>query len=73
MEDLLGQTWKNREFTLSSVSELSSDAASPGIARFTSDGLHIHQQSREISLNFDLRTAQVRFFFLLSSFFLAFQ
>ncbi|XP_058758268.1 probable histone-arginine methyltransferase 1.3 isoform X2 [Vicia villosa] len=61
MEDLLGQTWKDREFTLSSVTELSSDAseASPGIARFTSDGLQIHQQSQEISLNFDLRTSQI--------------
>ncbi|XP_073219804.1 probable histone-arginine methyltransferase 1.3 isoform X2 [Cicer arietinum] len=61
MADSLGQKWKNREFNLSSVSNLSSDAssASPGIARFTSDGLQIQSESQQIPLNFDLQTAQI--------------
>lgn len=65
MADSLGQKWKNREFNLSSVSNLSSDAssASPGIARFTSDGLQIQSESQQIPLNFDLQTAQVHFQF----------
>jgi histone-arginine methyltransferase CARM1 len=61
MADSLGQNWKNRDFTLASVSDLSSDASSPGIARFTSDALQIHPESPQIPLNFDLRTAQVPF------------
>ncbi|PNY05903.1 putative histone-arginine methyltransferase 1.3-like protein [Trifolium pratense] len=60
MADSLGQNWKNRDFTLSSISDLSSDdASSPGIARFTSDALQIHPESPQIPLNFDLRTAQI--------------
>ncbi|XP_027369062.1 probable histone-arginine methyltransferase 1.3 isoform X3 [Abrus precatorius] len=60
MEDSLGQKWKHREFTLASVSDLSSpSSASPGIARFGSDGLQIHQQSQQTSLNVHLRTAQL--------------
>jgi hypothetical protein len=66
MADSLGQNWKNRDFTLASVSDLShsSDASSPGIARFTSDALQIHPESPQIPLNFDLRTAQVPFSFV---------
>ncbi|KAK2412054.1 putative histone-arginine methyltransferase 1.3 [Trifolium repens] len=61
MADSLGQNWKNRDFTLASVSDLSdsSDAPSPGIARFTSDALQIHPESPQIPFNFDLRTAQI--------------
>ncbi|KAK7292272.1 hypothetical protein RIF29_08050 [Crotalaria pallida] len=58
-----GEKWKQREFTLASVSDLSSSSssssASPGIARFTSDGLHIHHDSHQILANVDLRAAQV--------------
>ena len=66
MEDSTGQKRKQREFVLASVSELSSSSSeSPGISRFTSDGsvaeLQIHQQSHELSLNVDLRNAQVGF------------
>ncbi|XP_028751665.1 probable histone-arginine methyltransferase 1.4 isoform X2 [Neltuma alba] len=65
MEDSVGQKRNNREFTLVSVAELSSPAssASPGIARFTSDGsvaqLHIHQDSLQIDIDVDLETARI--------------
>ncbi|KAJ1395351.1 S-adenosyl-L-methionine-dependent methyltransferase [Sesbania bispinosa] len=61
MEDSLGQKWKNREFALVSVADLSSvsSSASPGIARFDSNGLQIHQQSQQIPFNVDLRTSQL--------------
>ncbi|KAL2339034.1 hypothetical protein Fmac_013480 [Flemingia macrophylla] len=60
MEDSLGQKWKQREFPLASVSDLSSPptSASPGIARFDSDGLQIHQQSHQI-LSVDPQTLQL--------------
>ncbi|KAE9602159.1 hypothetical protein Lal_00049908 [Lupinus albus] len=52
---------KKREFDLASVADLcsGSSSASPGIARFTADGLQILQESNQILLNVDLRTAQV--------------
>ncbi|XP_068463348.1 probable histone-arginine methyltransferase 1.3 isoform X4 [Phaseolus vulgaris] len=59
MEDSLEQKWKQREFTLESVSDLSSappSASLPGIARFDSDGLQIHHQSQQIPLSIDPRT-----------------
>jgi len=58
------QNWKNKEFSLASISDLSSDASSvsPGIARFKPDCLQIQPESQKIPLNFDLQTAQVRFF-----------
>ncbi|XP_020222059.1 probable histone-arginine methyltransferase 1.3 [Cajanus cajan] len=61
MEDSLGQKWKHREFALASVSDLSSppSSASPGIARFDSDGLQIHNQSHQIPLSVDPRTVQL--------------
>nr|AFK35753.1 unknown [Lotus japonicus] len=65
MEDSLGQKWKHREFALASVTDLSlassssAAAASPGTARFSSDGLHIHQDSHPIHLDVDLRTVQL--------------
>jgi len=67
MEDSLGQKWKQREFTLASVSDLSvaPPSALPGTARFDSDGLQIHQQSHQIPLSIDPRTVQVRFHLLL--------
>lgn len=73
MEDSLGQKWKHREFALASVTDLSlassssssAAAASPGTARFSSDGLHIHQDSHPIHLDVDLRTVQVLFHLLL--------
>lgn len=63
MEDSSAQKGKHREYDLVSVSDLSKGAssASPGIARFVSDGLQIHPESQQIPLNFDLRTAQVHF------------
>ncbi|KAH1200835.1 putative histone-arginine methyltransferase 1.4 [Glycine max] len=61
MEESLGQKWKQREFALASVSDLSSapSSASPGIARFDSDGLQIHHQSHQIPFNVDPRTVQL--------------
>ncbi|XP_054804550.1 probable histone-arginine methyltransferase 1.3 isoform X2 [Prosopis cineraria] len=59
MEDSVAQKQNSREFALASVAELSSPA-SPGIARFTSDGqLLIHQDSHQIDIDVDLRTAQL--------------
>ncbi|KAG5023864.1 hypothetical protein JHK85_020206 [Glycine max] len=61
MEESLGQKWKQPEFALASVSDLSlapSSSASPGIARFNSDGLQIHHQSHQIPFNVDPRTVQ---------------
>lgn len=69
MEESVGQKQNHREFALASVAELSlpASSASPGIARFTSDGvlaqLQIHEDSQKIALDVDLRTAQVRFRF----------
>ncbi|KAH1243625.1 putative histone-arginine methyltransferase 1.4 [Glycine max] len=62
MEESLGQKWKQPEFALASVSDLSlapSSSASPGIARFNSDGLQIHHQSHQIPFNVDPRTVQL--------------
>ncbi|WVZ13304.1 hypothetical protein V8G54_017834 [Vigna mungo] len=61
MEDSLEKKWKQREFTLASVSDLSSvtPSALPGTASFDSDGLQIHQQSHQIPLNIDPRTVQL--------------
>ncbi|XP_014505447.1 probable histone-arginine methyltransferase 1.3 isoform X2 [Vigna radiata var. radiata] len=61
MEDSLEKKWKQREFTLASVSDLSAvtPSALPGTARFDSDGLQIHQQSHQIPLNIDPRTVQL--------------
>ncbi|ESW07940.1 hypothetical protein PHAVU_009G005200 [Phaseolus vulgaris] len=59
MEDSLEQKWKQREFMLASVSDLSSappSASLPGIARFDSDGLQIHHESQQIPLSIDPRT-----------------
>lgn len=69
MEESLGQKWKQREFALASVSDLSSapSSASPGIARFNSDGLQIHHQSHQIPFNVDPRTVQVHFHLMLLS------
>jgi len=63
MEESLGQKWKQREFTLASVSDLSSapPSASPGTAHFDSDGLQIRDQSNQIELSIDPPTVQVRF------------
>ena len=67
MEDSVGQKWKQPEFALVSVADVSSgfSSASRGIARFTCDGLQIHQESHQVPLNVDLRTAQVRLQLLL--------
>ncbi|KAK4275736.1 hypothetical protein QN277_018767 [Acacia crassicarpa] len=64
MADSVGQKRNSREFTLVSVAELSSPAsASPGIARFTSDGsvtqLQIHQDSHQIDIHVDPRAVQI--------------
>ena len=67
MEDSLEQKWKQREFMLASVSDLSSappSASLPGIARFDSDGLQIHHESQQIPLSIDPRTVLVRFHLL---------
>jgi len=67
MEDSSEKNWKNREFSLASISDLSSDDASsvsPGIARFKPHCLQIQPESQQIPLNFDLQTAQVRFLVL---------
>lgn len=64
MEDSSEQNWNNREFSLVSISDLSSDASSvsPGIASFKPDRLQIQPESQQIPLNFDLQTAQVCFY-----------
>lgn len=61
MEDSSEQNWNNREFSLLSISDLSSDASSvsPGIASFKPDRLQIQPESQQIPLNFDLQTAQI--------------
>ncbi|XP_059648134.1 probable histone-arginine methyltransferase 1.3 [Cornus florida] len=72
MEASLGQNYKQKEFTLASVSQLSVTSStysfSPVVARFSSDSgvpeLQFHQESEpDVSINVDLRNAQ---FFKLS-------